>query len=331
MPIRIVKDDITKMQVDAIVNPTNAYLWPGGGADAAIHKAAGPQLLLKCQTLGGLSLGEAKMTPGYDLPAKYVIHTAGPEWVDGFQGERVLLRSCYKESLDLAVSHGCKSIAFPLISSGVGGYPKDKVLKEAVEVLAQYTAQEEIDIFIVLYSKNEYTLNPSLQKAVDLFLAKRFQKESTLFSKRQARESLPFREAELCLDELPCYSASATIDDYLGKMDQGFAETLFGFIDQKGLTDVEAYKRSNVSKKTFSKIKCAKDYRPSKMTAVSFAIGLRLNLEETQHLLSTAGMCLSRSHKFDVIIEYFITSGNYKTIFDVNEVLYQYDQALLGV
>ena len=150
MPIRIVKDDITKMQVDAIVNPTNAYLWPGGGADAAIHKAAGPQLLLKCQTLGGLSLGEAKMTPGYDLPAKYVIHTAGPEWVDGFQGERVLLRSCYKESLDLAVSHGCKSIAFPLISSGTYGYPKDRVLRVAMDCIGEFLYEHEMMVYIVV-------------------------------------------------------------------------------------------------------------------------------------------------------------------------------------
>ena len=123
---------------------------------------------------------------------------------------------------------------------------------------------------------------------------------------------------------------SDTLDDMLANMDKSFADTLFNYIDRVGITDVEAYKRANVDKKTFSKIKCNPDYRPSKITAVSFAIGLRLNLDETKHLLSTAGMCLSRSSKFDVIIEYFIRSGNYETIFDVNEVLYQFDQSLLG-
>ena len=125
--------------------------------------------------------------------------------------------------------------------------------------------------------------------------------------------------------------SSATLDGMLDNMDKGFADTLFYYIDKVGITDVEAYKRSNVDKKTFSKIKCNPDYRPSKITAVSFAIGLRLDFDETKHLLSTAGMCLSRSSKFDVIIEYFVTFGKYDSIFDVNEVLYQFDQRLLGV
>ena len=332
MSLKIIKDDITRIQVDAIVNPTNSYLWPGGGADAAIHRAAGPRLLVECQKLGGLSVGEAKITPAFDLPAKYVIHTAGPEWVDGFQGERVLLRSCYKEAMALAFAHECQSIAFPLISSGTGGYPKEQVLKEAVDVLTECLKKSEIEVYIVIYDKSEYSIDPCLRRDVERFVG-RFYRAPFFFSRRQ--DSDEEQEERVSCEASASYCCASvappTLEDLFQDMDEGFAETLFALIDKKGLTDVEAYKRSNVGKKTFSKIKCTKDYRPSKITAVSFAIGLHLSLEETKHLLSTAGMCLSRSSKFDVIIEYFINSGNYKTIFDVNEVLYQFDQVLLGV
>ncbi len=348
MPLRIIQDDITKLPVDAIVNPTNSYLWPGGGADAAIHKAAGPKLLVKCQTLGGLSVGEAKITPAFDLPAKYVIHTAGPEWIDGFHGERVLLRSCYEKAMALAAEHQCESIAFPLISSGTGGYPKEMVLHEAMDVLSECLRKWEMEVFVVLYDKEDYSIHPFLRRDIEKFLRRvyreprRFEdipREEANFSSFDEEGVLSCEEVEyrgIERREAPsfCGSASAappSLRDKLRNMDKGFAETLFALIDQKGLTDVEAYKRSNVSKKTFSKIKCTKNYRPSKITAVSFAIGLRLNLEETRHLLSTAGMCLSHSSRFDVIIEYFIVTGDYKTVFDVNEVLYQFDQALLGV
>ena len=351
MPLKIIRQDITKIKCDAIVNPTNRHMWPGGGADAAIHEAAGPELFEYCQKLGGVSVGEAKITPAFNLPCKYVIHTAGPEWEDGFAGERVLLRSCYNEALKLAVQHKCKSVAFPLISSGLYGYPKDRVLSEATDVISRFLELYEMEVYIVVYDKTAYAISRELYNDVQTFIDNFYvELHSDMFDnfreeenyralktrKKKAAEEEPLdcievgAFAPMCSEISPVYK-SDRLDDMLRNMDKGFAYTLFYYIDQKGLTDVEAYKRSNVGKKTFSKIKCNKDYKPSKITAVSFAIGLHLNLEETQHLLSTAGMCLSRANKFDVIIEYFIVTGKYESIFDVNEVLYQFDQSLLGV
>ena len=355
MPLKIIRQDITKIKCDAIVNPTNSYMLPSGGADAAIHEAAGPELFEYCQELGGCSVGEAKITPAFNLPCKYVIHTAGPKWKGGFAGERVLLRSCYTEAMKLAIENKCRSVAFPLISSGIYAYPKDRVLREAVDVISTFINDYEMDVYILVYDKTSYSISKELyddvQTYVDNFYvethlnvfgdlsdeenyrARRFAKSrskdlvlSTQTEEFVCRETLN-STVDMCDGELGADSLS----DMLDNIDKGFADTLFYYIDKKGISDVEAYKRSNVGKKTFSKIKCNKDYKPSKITAVSFAIGLRLDIEETRHLLSTVGMCLSRSNKFDVIIEYFIVSGKYKTIFDVNEVLYQFDQSLLGV
>lgn len=352
MPLKIIRQDITKIKCDAIVNPTNRHMWPGGGADAAIHEAAGPELFVYCQKLGGVSVGEAKITPAFKLPCKYVIHTAGPEWEGGLSGERVLLRSCYKESMKLAIEHRCKTVAFPLIASGLYGYPKDKVLKEATDVLSKFLKHYEMDVYIVVYDKTAYSISRELyddvQSFVDNFYVEmhsdmfdNFREEDAYASYKASRImcdklSAPEEPIEDCSIEAPacCDSVpfqSARLDKMLKDMDKGFAETLFDYIDKKGLTDVEAYKCANVSRKTFSKIKCDKHHKPSKITAISFAVGLHLNLDETKHLLSTAGLALSRADKFDVIIEYFIMSGKYKTIHDVNEVLYQFDQLLLGV
>ena len=352
MPLKIIRQDITQIKCDAIINPTNRHMWPGGGADAAIHEAAGPELLEYCQKLGGVSVGEAKITPAFNLPCKYVIHTAGPEWEGGLAGERVLLRSCYKESMKLAISYKCKSVAFPLIASGLYGYPKDRVLSEATDVISRFLERYEMDVYIVVYDKTAYSISRELyddvQSFVDNFYVEthsdmfdNFREEAIYQEHKAKRARKPALDKCIMADALPdfapmCSEIEATfhserLDDMLENMDKGFADTLFYYIDKKGITDVEAYKRSNVGKKTFSKIKCNKDYKPSKITAVSFAVGLHLSLEETQHLLSTAGMCLSRANKFDVIIEYFIMTGKYESIFDVNEVLYQFDQSLLGV
>ena len=356
MPLHIIRQDITKIKCDAIVNPTNIHLFPGGGTDAAIHEAAGPELLEYCQRLGGCSVGEAKITPAFNLPCKYVIHTAGPEWVDGLSGERVLLRSCYSEALRLAVSHKCHTIAFPLISLGLYGYPKDRVLREATDVISEFLKAHELEVYVVVYDKASYSISLELfsdvQSYIDNFyvqmhsdmldayyedeiyeehLDSERRKNSRFNDKGSDEESTNTTLNALLCSESEPPSSTYELGDMLENLSEGFADTLFYYIDRKGISDVEAYKRSNVGKKTFSKIKCNKNYKPSKITAVSFAIGLHLNIEEMRHLLSTVVMCLSRADKFDVIIEYFITSGRYETIFDVNEVLYQFDQSLLGV
>ena len=320
MPLQIIRQDVTKVKCDVIVCPTDRYLSGAGGADRAIHAAAGPAMDEHCRGIGSLSVGEAVITPAYAMEnCKQVIHVVGPLWKGGLDGERVLLRSCYLEALQLACDNKCKSVAFPLIASGTYGYPKDKVLKLATATISEFLMKHEMNVYLVVYDVDSYEISQSLRSELDKYINRVYRAEENLEDRAIAfSKAVPMCS---CLD-------SSALPDF--ELDKGFSDTLFDYIDAKGITDVEAYKRSNVSRKVFSKIKCNKGYQPSKITAVSFAIGLRLNLEETEHLLNTAGMCLSRSSKFDVIIEYFIKTGKYQDIHEVNETLYKYDQVLLG-
>ena len=340
MPLFIIRDDVTRLDCDAVVNPSNEELLPGGGTDAAIHRAAGPALLAACRSLGGVRAGEVKATPGFRLPAKHVLHTVGPIWEGGDKGEQEVLASCYRNALSLARELACQSIAFPLISAGTYGFPCQTALDIATEAIRHFLEDCEMTVYLAVYDREAYHVSEKLYHDVMAYIDDRYVEEkekwsncSNLFMRRRREEEFYERDAEMlslsCAEDVPC--GVPNLDEMLRNMDKGFAETLFAFIDEKGMTDVECYKKANVDKKIFSKIKCNKDYRPSKATAVSFAIALRLSLEETERLLRTVGMRLSRSNKFDVIIEYFLVTGNYKTIYDVNETLFRFDQVLLGV
>lgn len=344
MPLKIIRQDITRMSCDAIVNPSNEDLLPGGGVDAAIHEAAGPDLLAACRALGGVSVGGAKMTPAYALPCRFVIHTAGPVWRGGTHGEEALLTSCYTESLRLAAEAGCESVAFPLISSGLYGYPKDRVLKVAVSAISDFLLEHELEVFILVFDKTAFTVSEKLFSDVTAFIDDRYAAEHGEDGGFLPRSNAaPARSREIYATgptprpsrRRPAASVAKapapSLEDMLRAMDKGFADTLFELIDARGITDVDCYKGANVDKKTFSKLKCNKDYKPSKVTAVSFAISLRLTPAEADRLLRTAGLSLSRSSKFDVVIEYFLTTGNYESIHDVNEVLWQLDLQTLGV
>lgn len=352
MPLQIVRQDITKMQVDAIVNTTNEEMVGYSGVDFAVHKAAGPQLRDACAKAAPLGLGTAKITPGFNLDAKYVIHTSGPIWEGGLRGEQILLKSCYVESMKLAIRHDCHSIAFPLISAGTYGYPKEQVLSYAVQVISEFLFEHELMVYLCVYDRTSYLFSRQLYSEINDLLcendiqqndapyaANSFSSESetkaVFAASLPCKESIPQRK-NVSFDlfrrkQLQSNSAlDKSLHEYMQSMEKTFAYKLFDLIDERGMTDVQCYKKANVDKKTFSKIKCNPDtYKPSKQTAVAFAIALQLNLDETQELLACAGLTLSRSFTFDKIIRYFIQKEIYD-IFVINEALFEFDQVLLG-
>ena len=348
MPLQIIRQDITKMKVDAIVNTTNEEMVGYSGVDLAVHTAAGPMLDAECKKIAPLGLGSAKITSAYNLDAKYIIHTSGPIWHGGLAGESIILKSCYTESLKLAVENGCESVAFPLISAGAYGYPKDKVLKFAIQVITEFLFEHELTVYLCVFDRKSYEFSRAVFNEIREFiddnyvedLKADYNAEIELFESRvlpnriRRRDKLSTPEPPVCASmPAPAEYSSArnkTLAEYMKAMDKSFAYKLFDYIDSKGMTDVECYKKANVDKKTFSKIKCNPDtYKPSKQTAVAFAIALELTLDETQDLLASAGLTLSRSFTFDKIIRYYLQKGVYD-IFEINEALFEFDQMLLG-
>ena len=337
MPLQIIRQDITKMRVDAIVNTTNEEKIGYSGVDLAVHTIAGPELDRECESLPLLGLGQAQITGGYNLPCKYVIHTSGPVWHGGLCGESIILRSCYIESLKLAVKHGCQTVAFPLISSGVYCYPKDQVLKFAIQTIAEFLLEHELTVYICVFDRESYTFSQKLFNDIQEFIDDDYvdEHDEDYYDSYDGSLEEPISKCEALppmmskREVLSNSAAGKSLRDYMNQMDRSFQEMLFDLIDESGMTDVECYKKANVDKRIFSKIKSNKAYRPSKQTAVAFAISLQLDLDTTQELLATAGMTLSRSNVFDKIIRYFIHNGNYD-IFEINEALFEFDQVLLG-
>ena len=337
MPLEIVRHDITKMAVDAIVNAAKESLLGGGGVDGCIHRAAGPELLAECRTLGGCKTGDAKLTKAYRLPCKYVIHTVGPVWQGGNHGEREKLVSCYRTSLALAKKYGCETVAFPLISSGVFGYPKDQALRVAVDTIGAFLMENDMTVYIVIFDRAAYQIGGKLFTDIAEYIDDHYVDEHTDFRRERlyTMRRLEMNESPVCKEPAaPCApmamgAADSCLDDLLNGLDAGFSETLLKLIDRTGKKDSEIYKKANVDRKLFSKIRNNPDYKPSKATAIAFAIALELDLEETKDFIARAGFALSHSSKFDVIIEYFIKQKKYD-IFEINEALFAFDQSLLG-
>lgn len=336
MPLQIIRHDITKMKVDAIVNAANSSLLGGGGVDGCIHRAAGLKLLEECRTLGGCKTGDAKITKGYNLPCKYVIHAVGPQYKDGNHGEEDLLRSCYRISLRLAKEHRCESVAFPLISSGIYGYPKTEALKVAIDTISEFLFDNDMMVYIVIFDKNSYQISGKLFSDIKEYIDDNYVDELDKLYPESRRMQLCESEtktlptlamgADAYLGNVEC---NATLEEIFEQIDESFSEMLLRKIDEKGMKDSECYKKANIDRKLFSKIRSDKNYKPSKTTAIAFAIALELPLAETRDMLMKAGFALSHSNKFDLIIEYFISNGNYN-IFEINEALFAFDQALLG-
>lgn len=349
MAFQIVNADITTLAVDAIVNPSDWMYSGGGGTDLAIHTAAGKGLREECDRLPQLEVGSVEVTGAYALPSKHIIHTCGPIWIDGEHDEAVLLRSCYINAMFRAKQLGAESIAFPLISSGAFGFPKDQVLEIAIAAIRdfQQTMSGELDVTLCIFNRRAYEL--SRKYDLEQFLAQTAEKECAPASEaprtscplptsgrqkklknRVEEASAPEEMEMLCaLATAPAATAELNLDDWLKKQDDTFAVTLLKLIDKKGMTDVECYKKAQVTKNTFWKINNNPTYRPSKQTVIAFAIALELTLEETEQFLKTVGFSLSHSNTFDMIIEYYISNGIYD-LYEINAALYRYDQMCLG-
>ena len=298
MPLHILQGDITKIQCDAIVNAANGSLLGGGGVDGAIHRAAGPQLREECKLLDGCATGEVKVTYGYNLPCKYVFHAVGPIWNGGKYNEQRLLTQCYEGSLELAQAFDCETIAFPLISAGFYKYPKDQALSVAVETISKFLLENDMTVYLVILDKYNYHLNEYLENDVSAYLQSHY------------------IDGEITPSQ-PTLTAP-------------FATTLTQWMDIKGISAVECYRRANVSKQTWDNIVKDEAYQPTKTTVLAFAVALGLSLEECSRLLAACGFALSKHEKLDVIVEFFLTNGVYN-IFSINKVLFYFDQPCLGV
>ena len=349
MPFKIVRNDITKMPVDVIVNAANTSLKKGGGVCGAIFEAAGTEeLQAECNMIGGCKTGEAVLTKGYKLASKYIIHTAGPIWEDGKHKEEELLYSCYQKSLEIAMEKGCKSIAFPLIASGIYAYPKEEALKVAISSIQDFLFHNEIMVYLVVYDKKAFILSEKLFSSIEKFIDDNYVDEhqfirgagnvderNSYIQENRSDYKISSAEYKILTSQEFCDSLDVStkskenLKQMFSRIDESFSEMLLRIIDEKKMTDVQAYKKANIDRKLFSKIRSNKDYTPSKITAVAFAIALELDKENSEKLLEKAGYALSHCNKFDLIIEYFIEHKIYD-VFLINETLFAFDQVLIG-
>ena len=363
MPFEIVRNDITNMRVDAIVNSANPRPVFGAGTDAAIHQKAGPELLEARKKIGNLAPGSAAVTPAFRLQARFVIHTVGPVWNGGGYGEEALLRSCYENSLRLALEQGCQSIAFPLIATNNYGFPRELALQIAISVFSDFLLAHEMQIYLVVFDRQSFRLSEMLfrdvasyidENYVDAWEMAQYGPEGNTRRRQQMRRQRDFDLCESAAFYEACESAAPvearlapkapgraskaapmaasraiSLEEMLKQADAGFTQTLLKLIDERGKKDSEVYKKANLTKQHFSKIRNNPDYRPTKPTAIALALALELDLEGTRDLIGRAGYALTNSSKFDLIIRYFIENRVYDVV-RINCVLFEHDQNLLG-
>ena len=342
MPFEIVRNDITNMQVDAIVNAASRLPRVNAGVDSAIHKKAGPSLLVARKKIGYIEPGSAAITPAFKLDAKYVIHAATPTWIDGQHGEAQLLRQAYDMCLDLALKNNCDSIAFPLLASGNHGFPKSKALQVAIGAFSEFLMEHELQIYLVVFSRDSLKLSEKLVQNVRCYIDENYVTDYELetyggVNEKRRRDRYQMRRIMETQEEcmampcatMPCEKASLSLDDFIKEKDAGFTETLLELIKKKGLKNSTVYKKANISKQHFSKLINDPEAKPSKQTAIALALALELNLEATRDLIGRAGYALTNSSTFDLIIRYFIEHKQFNVI-EINIALYEFDQSLLG-
>ena len=356
MPFQIIRNDITKVKADAIVNTANPKPVIGSGTDSAIYTAAGKeQLIAERRKIGEIAPGEVASTPAFGLDAKYILHVVGPVWTDGHHGEREILHSCYANALGKALELSCESIAFPLIATGAYGFPKDEALQIALAEINRFLLVHDMKVILVVFDRKAMELSERLvgdieeyidEHAMGLIRDREYahdrarERERREIHERRYRDSvgyLPNTATQMHLDEERGFSgklsfaspAEASLEDVLGNAGDSFQQRLFQLIDASGMDDVTVYKKANIDRKVFSRIRCKVDYKPKKKTAVAFAIALQLDMPTMLDLLSRAEIAFSPSNKFDIIISYFVTHKNYD-IYEINTTLFKYGQPILG-
>lgn len=365
MPLNIVRNDITKVKADAIVNSANRKPICGGGTEYHIYEAAGREDLLKArEQVGPLNVAEVAVTPAFALDAKYIIHTVGPKWNDGKSGEIAALANCYRNALEKAKELGCESIAFPLISSGVFRFPKDYAVKIATQAIGEFLQTNEMLVTLVVFDRKAFEVSEDLYSDIQAFVddnyvqekdgdVRRFVKwrrqgrnipdEERYYALEEPRGDIPLEE---CSDEFienrlsiadgqakkhaHAEKCSASLDDILAKPGETFCDKLFNLIHEKNLDDVEVYKKANLDRKHFSKIRSNVKYKPTKKTVLALAIALHLNMDETKDLLARAELALSPSNRGDLVVSYFIERGKYD-IWEINNMLFKFGLPTLGI
>ena len=390
MPFLMVRNDIVNMETDAIVNPANSRLLEGRGTSRGIFLTAGEeQLSQACARIGGCDVGKAVITPGFALRARYIIHAVCPRWQDGMHGEQALLSSAYTESLKLADQYGLESIAFPLLSSGNYGYPKEAAMRTAVDAITAFLADHEMTVYLVLYDQSAVEVRREIADQLDEFLAEHYvemidedyaAKKDESFCREDMNAPAHFwdtmMDADLSEESGPPAFGNAApsapdsagpaappwvprpssaspgperreapgqkslssqrpvrarrkLSDLMSKKPETFSEMLLRLIDERGLKDSDVYKKANVDRRHFAKIRKDPDYTPKKATVFAFAVALELSYDETKDLLMRAGYAFSVCSRFDMILQFFIENHMYN-VFDINEALFSYDLPTLG-
>lgn len=306
MPFQIVRNDITKVKADAVVNTANPRVLVGPGVDAAIYNAAGRDWLLeKRAEIGEIEVGDVAVTPAGNLDAKYIFHESGPVWIDGEHRESDLLRQCYDKCLNLAVEYRCESIAFPLLASGAYGFPKDISLRIAIDAFGAFLFRNEMDIYLVVYDDETKKLSDEMFNDVRGFVDRRYYAGNSdrAFS-----------------NDIKGGSLDAYIDSFEQQEIQTFGEYLQALIVSKGMTNKEVYYKSNLTKQYFSKLINNKVAQPAREKLLCVAVALNLDIDETVDFLLHAGYAISPYSKIDLVFEYYIRKRKYD-VYEISFVL----------
>lgn len=315
MPFQIVRNDITKMKVDAIVSPTSSHGDFIGGTELQITAVAGKELEQERKKIGFIKETEAMITSSFNLDSKYVIHSVGPIYQMNARAHEKLYDT-YMNALNLAVDYHINSIAFPLISSGTFMFPRGEALEVALRAIRDFLNDREMIIYLVIYDEASYQVSLERFITINDYLKTN---DDDLIYEKMSSNMISYSDLNM-----------RSLDDILDELDETFQQMLFRLIDERNLDDVYVYKKANIDRKLFSKIKSKEDYQPSKMTVVAFAIALELNIDQTKDLLGSAGYALSSSSKFDKIIEYFIVNESYD-LYEINQVLFAFEQKTIGL